>query len=77
LTAESLASYAKKLARLHALAAKHFTMGLNAYFFALAAFTWMFNAWLFIGATVWVAMVLYRRAFRSEFLKIVKMAEHI
>ena len=76
LTHESLTNYAKKLARLHALAAKHFTTGLNAYFFALAAFTWMFNAWLFIVATIWVALVLYRRAFRSEFLKIVKMTEY-
>ncbi len=76
LSPESLSNYAKKLARLHALAAKHFTTGLNAYFFALAAFTWVINAWLFIGVTFWVALVLYRRAFRSEFLKIVKMSEH-
>lgn len=76
LTEESLKTYAKKLARLHALAAKHFTTGLNAYFFALAAFTWMFNAWLFIGATIWVALVLYRRTFRSEFSRIVKMRTH-
>ncbi|MFT4728866.1 MAG: putative membrane protein [Granulosicoccus sp.] len=76
LTNKSLTNYAKKLARLHTLAAKHFTTGLNAYFFALAAFTWMFNAWLFISTTLWVALVLYRRAFRSEFLKIVKMTEH-
>ena len=76
LSAENLSNYAKKLARLHALAAKHFTTGLNAYFFALAAFAWMINAWLFIVATFWIALVLYRRAFRSEFLKIVKMAEH-
>ena len=73
LTTAKLRQYAKKLARLHTLAAKHFTTGLNAYFFALAAFTWMFNAWLFIVVTIWVALVLYRRAFRSEFLKIVKL----
>ncbi|MFK8077308.1 MAG: DUF599 domain-containing protein [Granulosicoccus sp.] len=76
LSAENLSNYAKKLARLHALAAKHFTTGLNAYFFALAAFAWMINAWFFIVATFWIALVLYRRAFRSEFLKIVKMTEH-
>jgi len=76
LTEEYLTNYAKKLARLHALAAKHFTTGLNSYFFALAAFAWMINAWLFIVATIWISLVLYRRAFRSEFLKIVKMTEH-
>lgn len=68
--------HAKKLALAHALAAKHFTTGLNSYFFALAAITWFLNAWLFMLSTLWVALVLYRRAFRSEFLKIVKMKEH-
>lgn len=62
--------YGLKLARLHALSAMHFTMGLNAYFFALAAVAWFVNAWLFIAATVWVSLVLYRRAFRSKFCKI-------
>jgi len=73
---EALASYAKKMSSLHALAARHFTTGLNAYFFGLAAFAWMINAWFFIGATIWVALVLYRRAFHSEFMKILKMSEH-
>lgn len=76
LSDESLAIYANKLARLHALAAKHFTTGLNSYFFALAALSWMFNAWLFMVTTIWISLVLYRRAFRSEFLKIVKTTEH-
>jgi uncharacterized membrane protein len=73
---EQITHHARKLTLAHALAARHFTTGLNSYFFALAAITWFLNAWLFIAATVWVALVLYRRAFRSEFLKIVKMAEH-
>lgn len=68
--------YARKLALLHALGAKHFTTGLNSYFFALAAFTWFLNAWLFIASTLWVAFVLYRRAFRSDFLRILHMKEH-
>jgi uncharacterized membrane protein len=68
--------HSRKLALAHALAAKHFTTGLNSYFFALAAITWFLNAWLFIVSTLWVAAVLYRRAFRSEFLRIVKMTEH-
>ncbi|MFK7861647.1 MAG: DUF599 domain-containing protein [Granulosicoccus sp.] len=72
----ALALYAKKLSLLHSLAAKHFTTGLNAYFFALAAFTWFLNAWLFMSATVWVVLVLYRRAYRSEFLKLVKAKSH-
>jgi len=76
LTPERLKNYAKKMASLHTLAARHFTTGLNAYFFGLAAFAWMINAWFFMGATIWVALVLYRRAFHSEFLKILKMNVH-
>ncbi|MFK8083813.1 MAG: DUF599 domain-containing protein [Granulosicoccus sp.] len=72
----ALAHYAKKLSLLHALAAKHFTTGLNAYFFALAAFTWFLNAWLFMLSTLWVVLVLYRRAYRSEFLRLVKATTH-
>jgi len=72
LSAEALDAYARKMAAMHGLAALHFTTGLNAYFFALAAFTWFLNAWVFIIATIWVSMVLYRRAFASKFVKILR-----
>ena len=72
----TLEHYAKKLSLLHALAAKHYTIGLNAYFFALAAFAWFINPWCFMLATVWVMLVLYRRAFRSEFLRLLKATSH-
>jgi len=67
---QSIEAYAQKLASMHALAALHFTTGLNAYFFALAAFAWFLNAWAFILATLWITSVLYRRAFASKFMKI-------
>jgi len=70
LSDKAIEAYAKKLASLHALAALHFTTGLNAYFFALASFAWFLNAWAFILATLWVSSVLYRRAFASRFMKI-------
>ncbi|MEM7258579.1 MAG: DUF599 family protein [Pseudomonadota bacterium] len=65
-----LDNYAKCVGKLHALGARHFTTGLNSYFFALAAVAWFLDARLFILATIWVSIVLYRRAFRSNFLKI-------
>ncbi|MFK7861538.1 MAG: DUF599 domain-containing protein [Granulosicoccus sp.] len=68
----TMANYANKLAKLHSLAARHFSTGLNAYFFALAACTWFLNAWVFMASTIWVALVLFRRAFKSDFLKIIK-----
>ena len=63
--------YAEKLAAMHSLAALHFTTGLNAYFFALAGFAWFLNAWAFIIATVWITIVMYRRAFASKFMRII------
>lgn len=65
-----LDNYAESVGKLHALGAKHFSTGLNSYFFALAAVAWFLDARLFIVATIWVSVVLYRRAFRSNFLKV-------
>lgn len=59
--------YAKRVGHMHTLGARHFTTGLNSYFFALAACAWFISPMLLIGATVWVSIVLYRRAFWSEF----------
>ncbi len=69
-TDKEMEKYAQKLASLHAIAAFHFTTGLNAYFFALASFAWFLNAWSFILATLWISCVLYRRAFASKFMNI-------
>jgi len=67
---KTMEAYAQKLASMHAIAAFHFTTGLNAYFFALASFAWFLNAWSFILATLWISVVLYRRAFASKFMKL-------
>ena len=68
-TAE-LDAWVAKLGRLHAVAAQHFTAGIYAYFHALSALAWLVDARLFIAATLWVSLVLYRRAFASRFLAI-------
>jgi len=65
------------MGELHTLSARHFTTGLNSYFFALCVIAWFLNAWVFMAATIWVSLVLYRRAFRSEFLKtLIKISSH-
>lgn len=69
---EHIEQFAKKMAAMHSLAALHFTTGLNAYFFALAAFAWFLNPVAFMIATVWVTAVLFRRAFASKFIKILR-----
>lgn len=68
--AVELERWATKLGRLHTIAANHFTAGIYAYFHALSALAWLVNPWLFIAATLWVSLVLYRRAFGSRFLAI-------
>lgn len=67
--------YASSIAQMHTLAARHFTTGMNSYFFALAAIAWFVSPLLFIVATIWVSLVLYRRAFRSHFASILTNLE--
>ena len=70
-------NYAITVGKLHALGARHFTTGLNAYFFAMAASAWFVSPKLFIVATIWVSFVLYRRAFWSVFGKTLRGIEGI
>jgi uncharacterized membrane protein len=67
--AEEETAYIEHGARVSHLAAEHFNYGLRAYYFALGAMAWFINGWLFMGATGWVAFVLYWREFRSEALQ--------
>lgn len=60
----------EKAAHLNSLAGSHFTLGLRAYFFALAYLGWFINGWFFIGATCFVFGVLYRRQFQSRALDV-------
>jgi len=69
------AVYASAVAQMHSLGARHFSTGMNSYFFALAAIAWFLSPVLFIVATIWVSLVLYRRAFRSQFAKILQDLE--
>ncbi|PID60011.1 MAG: hypothetical protein CSB44_11915 [Gammaproteobacteria bacterium] len=67
---DDIANHANRISEVHTLAARHFTAGVNAYFWALAVISWFISAWLFLAATAWVFLVLYRRAFRSRTLAI-------
>ena len=61
-------AFAKHAARLGALAAESFNMGLRAYYFALAMLSWFISAWLFMAASVMVVIITYRREFQSHSL---------
>jgi len=66
--AEQMEIYAKNSAKLIGNAAKHFNMGLRAYYFGLAALSWFINGWAFMLMSAFVVWVLYRREFRSQAL---------
>jgi uncharacterized membrane protein len=69
-TAQNGREQAARLARLSNLASRHFNDGIRAFYFALAELSWFFNAWVFLLATAWVVLVLYRREFHSKALSI-------
>lgn len=58
--------YADRLAKLSGNAARHFNMGLRAYYFGLALVSWFVSGQLFIAVTSLVIYVVYRREFRSH-----------
>jgi uncharacterized membrane protein len=55
-------------ARVATSTARHFNRGMRAYYFGIAALSWFVHPWLFVIATAWVVVVLYRREFRSRLL---------
>ena len=67
--------FAKRGASLVANAARHFNYGMRAYYFGLAAFTWLVHTYLFIAATTLVLWVLYRREFFSQTYTILSKQE--
>jgi len=51
------------------LAVYHFNMGLRTYYFSVALLTWFIHPLVFMFATSWIVLVLYRREFHSRTLK--------
>lgn len=59
---------ARSGARLLANAARHFNMGLRAYYYGLAALAWFIHPGLFMLTSVIVVLIMYRREFHSRAL---------
>jgi uncharacterized membrane protein len=57
---------ARQAAAMNAVAGKHFNRGQRAFFFSLAYLGWFVSAYLFIGATAGVLLVMWRRQFLSD-----------
>jgi uncharacterized membrane protein len=66
--AREAAPVARRAARMSDLAVNHFNVGIRAYYFGLAALAWFINPWLFMAASAWTVLVLWRREFRSNTL---------
>lgn len=66
LAAQGDQGHVERLARIANQMGHHFNRGLRSYFFALAALGWFIHPVLFIIASSWVLVVLYRRDFISR-----------
>ena len=66
--AAALEVHAQKFAALNTLAGDEFNRGIRAYYFGFAALAWFVSPVIFIGVTVLILAVLYRRDFRSQTL---------
>ena len=59
-------AHADAVSTLIGIAADHANRGLRAFYFAIAAMTWIFHPVLFMIATTWVIVILVRRDFFSR-----------
>ncbi len=62
-------AYAERAGRVVSLAFHSFNRGLRTYYFGMATLTWFIHPVLFMAATLWVVLVIYRREFRSKTLR--------
>lgn len=79
ISTEDRESYIKRAAALAGNAARHFNMGVRAYYFGMAALSWFVHPLLFMLGSVWVVYVLYRREFHSYALELIydKRMDHV
>ena len=64
-------SYVRKAGLINSFAGDDFNRGVRAYYFALAALTWLIQPVVFLLVTTAVVIVLYRRDYRSRTLAVV------
>lgn len=67
-------NFVHRIARISSMVAKHFNHGVRAYYFGLAAMTWFIHPVALIAASVWVILVLHRREFKSNLVKVLGLS---
>ncbi len=68
--ARETARHVEAISRMASKAAGNFNNGLRTYYFSMAALGWFVNPWLFMGLSLLIVYVLYRREFKSGTLAI-------
>ncbi|MGL4516162.1 DUF599 domain-containing protein [Shewanella sp.] len=63
---EHLNAYARQMATVQDQAAHSYNYGLRAYYFSMAVLCWFVHPVLFISASLFVVITLYRREFKSR-----------
>ena len=66
--ASDLTLYADNAAHIALLAGESYNNGIRAYYFAIALLAWFIDPLIFLGVTLLVTLVLYRREFFSPML---------
>jgi uncharacterized membrane protein len=67
--AGELEAQAQKFSALNSLGGDEFNRGIRAYYFGFAAISWFVSPAVFLGVTLLILAVLYRRDFRSQTLE--------
>jgi uncharacterized membrane protein len=65
-------AFAARASHMVGLAAETFNDGLRAYYMSFALMAWFFSSTAFMIATAVVVLILYKREFRSDVLKVLK-----
>jgi len=68
-TDEELFSYANNLGVVLNRSSQHFIEGMRGFEFSLAAMAWFIHPFVFIFATIFVSLVIYRREFASRTMR--------
>ncbi|MDT3709757.1 DUF599 domain-containing protein [Stutzerimonas degradans] len=63
-------AFGQRAARVLSMAANQFNFGLRAYYFGMATLAWFIHPWFFMAVTTGVVLVLYRREFHSDVLRV-------
>jgi len=66
--------YAEVAGKISTLATKHYNRGIRAYYFGVAALAWFVHPIALMAVSAYVVLVLYRREFRSNVLRLLREA---